>query len=32
MARIRAVGTHPKVMPFIERLLRSQDCWEPVVA
>ena len=31
MARILAVGTHPEVMPVIERLLRSQDGWEPVV-
>jgi hypothetical protein len=32
MARILAVGTHPEVMPVIERLIRSQDGWEPVVA
>jgi len=32
MARILAVGTHPEVMPVIERLLRSQEGWEPVVA
>ena len=32
MARILAVGTHPEVMPVIERLIRSQEGWEPVVA
>ena len=32
MARILAVGTHPEVMPVIERLIRSQDGWEPIVA
>lgn len=32
MARILVVGTHPEVMPVIERLIRSQDGWEPVVA
>jgi hypothetical protein len=32
MARILAVGTHPEVMPVIDRLIRSQEGWEPVVA
>jgi len=32
MPRILAVGTHPEVMPVIERLIRSQEGWEPVVA
>ena len=32
MVRILAVGTHPEVMPVIERLIRSQEGWEPVVA
>lgn len=31
MARILAVGTHPEVMPVVERLLRSQPGWNPVV-
>jgi DNA-binding NtrC family response regulator len=32
MARILAVGTHPEVMPVVERLLRSQPDWEPTMA